>query len=121
MSLQEPFSIRSEREGRAHRLMPLGDLDIATEPILREAFDGVFCDGDAEMIVVDLTQLEFMDSTGIRLLLDMNSVCEHADRLRIVNGSLAVVRLLDITGVRDSLPIISSDDDPLAPLPPRTS
>lgn len=39
-----------------------------------------------------------------------------ADRLRIVNGSAAVVRVLDITGVRDLLPIINSANDPLAPL-----
>ena len=66
------------------------------------------------MIVVDLTQLSFMDSTGIGLLVRMNDACEAADRLRVVNGSPAVVKALDITGVRRQLPIISSDDDPLA-------
>lgn len=46
----------------------------------------------------------------------MNEVSKHTNRLRVVNGSPAVVRLLDLTGVRDLLPIISSNDDPLAPL-----
>lgn len=116
MSVPEPFSIRSERRGRVHRLTPLGELDIATAPELRDAFETAFSDGDAEMIVVDLTQLSFMDSTGIKLLLDMNEVCRHVDRLRVVNGSPAVVHLLDVTGVRSLLPIISSGDDPLARL-----
>jgi len=99
-----------------HRLTPLGDLDIATAPNLREAFEDAFSDGDAEMLVIDLTELNFMDSTGIRLLLEMNDVCEDADRLRIVNGSPSVTRILDLTGVRSILPIISPGDDPLARL-----
>ena len=112
----EPFEIRRERAGRVHRLTPTGELDIATTPILERAFDAVYHDDDAAMIILDLTQLSFMDSTGIGALLRMNEACEAADRLRIVNGSPAVVRVLDITGVRESLPIINSADDPLAPL-----
>ncbi len=117
----EPFSIRSERTGPVHRITPVGELDIATVSKLREEFEAVFSDGDAETIVVDLTKLEFIDSTGIRALLEMNAVCEHTDRLRIVNGSPPVVRLFDIAGVRPLLPIINSADDPRAPLPTRTS
>ncbi len=70
------------------------------------------------MIVLDLTELGFMDSTGIRLLLRMTAACADADRLRVVNGSSAVVRLLDVSGVRTYLPIISSNEDPLARLAP---
>ncbi len=111
----DALKVRLERAGRVHRLIPTGELDIATTPILERAFEAVH-QGDAAMIVVDLTELSFMDSTGIGLLIRMNATCEEADRLRIVNGSLAVVKALDITGVRRQLPIISSHDDPLAPV-----
>jgi anti-anti-sigma factor len=117
--MPEPFSIQSERHGRTHRLTPFGELDIATTPILRDAFEIAFEDGDAEMIVLDLTKLDFMDSSGVLLLLGMQAACEDADRLRIVNGSPAVVRIVDLSGVRRLLPIISRTDDPLAPLPPQ--
>ena len=70
------------------------------------------------MIVVDLAELSFMDSTGIHLLLRMHAACEDADRLRLINGSRAVERVLDLTGVGAHLPIISSDSELLAP-PPR--
>ena len=110
------LSVRTKREGRAHRLTPVGELDIATTPLLWEAFEAVFGEGHVEMIVVDLTELTFIDSAGVRLVLAMNAVCEHADRLRVINGSAAVERILDLTGVRGSLPIINSADDPLAPL-----
>jgi anti-sigma B factor antagonist len=113
----EPLSIRSSREGVFHRLLLIGELDIATVPMLEAAFDAVYGDESAKMIVVDLTELSFMDSTGLHLLLRMQAACQDDDRLRVVNGSRAVVRLFDVAGVRDRLPIISSDRDPLAPLP----
>jgi anti-sigma B factor antagonist len=121
ISPRKPFSISSERTGLVHRITPVGELDLATVPKLREEFEAVFSDGDAEVIVVDLTKLDFIDSTGIHALLEMNAVCEHTERLRIVNGSPPVVRLIDIAGVRDHLPIITSADDPRAPLPTRTA
>ena len=103
-----PLSVRETREGGVHRLTPIGELDLATAPLLESAFDAVFRDDDAEMIVVDLTELSFMDSTGIHLLLaDARAPCGDADRLRVINGSRAVERLLDLTGVRAHLPIIS--------------
>jgi anti-anti-sigma factor len=117
MIMPGPLSIRETREGGVHRLTPIGELDLATAPLLETAFDAVFGDHDAEMIVVDLTELSFMDATGIHLLLRMHAACEDADRLRVINGSRAVQRVLEITGVRAHLPIISRDGDPLAPPP----
>ena len=111
------LSVRETSEGGVHRLTPIGELDLATAPLLESAFDAVFMDEDAEMIVIDLTELSFMDSTGIHLLIRMRGACADVDRLRVINGSRAVERVLDLTGVRAHLPIISRDCDPLAPLP----
>jgi anti-sigma B factor antagonist len=118
MVTPEPFSVRTVRERGAARLVPTGELDLATVSDLEAAFDEAFSDGTVEMIVVDLTELDFMDSTGINVLMRMNEACRHVDRLRIINGSPAAVRVLDLAGVRSQLPIISSDDDPFAPPPP---
>ena|ERR1700730_14033600 len=108
------FSVHSERVGQMHRLTPIGDLDIATVPVLEREFDAA-CSLDQRVImVVDLTELAFMDSSGLKLLLQLHARCP--DRLRVINGSEAVERLFDIAGVRDGLPIISEDADPLAPL-----
>ncbi len=109
-----PLTIRETREGRFHRLTPIGELDLATAPLLEGAFDAALKDADAEMIVVDLTELSFIDSSGIHLLIRMNGACAGVDRLRVINGSSAVERVLDLTGVRALLPIISRDCDPLA-------
>jgi anti-anti-sigma factor len=108
-----PLSIRETREGGVHRLTPVGELDLATVSLLESAFDVVFRDDGAEIVVLDLTELTFMDSTGVHLLLRMRAACEDADRLRVINGSRAVQRVLDVSGVRAHLPIISSEH-PLA-------
>ena len=111
------FSVRSERTGAVHRLTPFGDLDIATVSILEAEFDAAYNDDDGEtIIVVDLSRLEFIDSTGIHLLLRMSERCGE-DQLRVVGGSPVVERLLEITGLRDSFPMIHENRDPAAPLP----
>jgi anti-anti-sigma factor len=102
MGLTESFPIANERAAGVQRLAPAGELDIATVPLLEAAFDDAER-GDAERIVVDLSAITFIDSTGIQLLLRMNERAA-ADRLQIVS-SPAVDRLLDITGLRDQLPI----------------
>ncbi len=54
---------------RMHRLTPVGELDIETAPQLRDVFDAVARDSDVEKVVIDLSELPFMDSTGINLLM----------------------------------------------------
>jgi anti-sigma B factor antagonist len=116
---EELLVVRRTREDGVERLAPIGELDIATVPILERAFEAAVADDGVRMIVVDLTELAFMDSTGLHAILRMAEACKRADRLRVVSGSRAVERLLDLSGVRDHLPIIASGRDPLAPLPSR--
>jgi anti-sigma B factor antagonist len=106
--------VRSERSGRLHVLTPTGDLDIATAAILENAFDAVSTADPNLVIALDLTELTFMDSTGLHLLLRLTERLPR--RLRVINGSPAVERLLDLSGARDRLPIISPTTDPLDPL-----
>jgi anti-sigma B factor antagonist len=106
MDLSESFPIASERIARRHRLAPAGELDIATVPLLEAAFDEIER-GDADTIVVDLSGITFIDSTGIQLLLRMNERCTGTERLEIIS-SPSVERLLDITGLRDQLPLSSN-------------
>jgi anti-anti-sigma factor len=110
------FSVRRERTARVHSLIPVGELDLATASILERAFEVALDEaGDDTILVVDLRELGFIDSSGIRFLL---AIAQRAPgRLRVINGSAAVERLFTLTGVRALLPVISPDTDPLAPLP----
>lgn len=115
MISSDSFSIHSERNGRIHRITPTGELDLATAPILGQAFDTIHNRDDNTIIVVDLTEVSFIDSSGLHALLRIDAACE-GDQLRVINGSPAVERLLDVAGLHERLPIISKHTNPLAPL-----
>lgn len=102
----EPLSISTERDGDVDRVRAVGELDIATVGALRTAVLDLRDTG--RVIVLDLSGLGFIDSTGLRLVIDLNEVFGgEADRFRVVAGSPAVERLLDISGLRDRLPLIA--------------
>ncbi len=101
------LTIRSERRGDAYHVAPAGELDIATAESLEQELRAAEA-SDAKTIVLDLSGLAFMDSTGLRVVLDFNERCGgEADRLRVIAGAPAVERLLDIVGLRERLPLIT--------------
>jgi anti-anti-sigma factor len=105
----KPFSIDVRATDGAVHVVLTGELDIAThgdaELKLREAqLSG------APVVVLDLRKLNFMDSTGLRLLVQANArASESGQRLAIVRGPDAVNRVLEITGLDAKLDLI---DDP---------
>jgi anti-sigma B factor antagonist len=89
-------------EGR-HRLLLAGELDIASAPIL-EAAIARFCGNGGSAIVLDVSEVTFMDSTGLRAVLAADRLCRgrgHALSLAGANG--AVQRLFELTGVSGAL------------------
>jgi anti-sigma B factor antagonist len=104
---EDTLTIVSERRGSTHHVAPAGELDIATSEALERAMLEAE-QGDAETIVLDLSRLEFIDSTGLRLVIDANARCGGPDgRLRVIAGAPAVERLLDLVGLRERLPLIT--------------
>jgi anti-sigma B factor antagonist len=95
--------VRSVRAGDAIHLVSSGELDLATVPLLQAAFDQALSERTAQ-IVVDLAAVSFVDSTGLRTLLEMAGRCEEG-RLRM-RPSGALERLVAVTGVRDRLPLV---------------
>jgi anti-sigma B factor antagonist len=80
-----------------------GELDLASSPALEEELERV-AQSDAQLVVVDLRSLEFMDSTGLSVLVRAHQRAEeNGRRLGLVNGSQQVQRLLTLTGVADRL------------------
>lgn len=79
-----------------------GEFDLASA----ERFETLLAGLDVRRdIVVDLSGLGFMDSTGIRLLLKMsNQVLAAGRQLRIVPGVPAVQRVFELAGIQDRLP-----------------
>jgi len=104
---QGTLILRSARDGDAHVVELLGELDIAGAPRLEQEFRDVEA-GDAGSIIVDLRGLEFIDSTGIRLLLMAADRCAADARMTILRGPKQVHRVFEITDLVKRLPFVDA-------------
>ena len=79
-------------------LTAVGVLDIATTPELRTRLDEALADGP-DALTVDLTDVTFIDSSGLRSLLGASRRAdERSGQVVLRSPSPAVQRLLEITG-----------------------
>jgi anti-sigma B factor antagonist len=77
-------------------LVASGEIDAHTAPELASAIDR-FDGGD---LALDLSAVEFVDSSGLRVLIESHQRLQDGGRqLRIVSPSPAVQRLFQISGV----------------------
>jgi anti-anti-sigma factor len=98
------LTVHSEREGDIHTICLAGELDLATVPTVERELKDVEAT-DALSIVVDLGDLEFIDSTGVRMLLSAHArSLADADRLVLLPGPAPVQRVFEISGVDERLP-----------------
>jgi anti-anti-sigma factor len=97
------LALRSERDGETHVLELIGELDLDGAPRLEEELRRVEA-SDANVIIVDLGALEFIDSTGIRLLLMAADRCAAEQRMTILRGPRQVHRVFEITDLVNRLP-----------------
>jgi anti-anti-sigma factor len=80
-----------------------GELDLATAHELQAQVDQLAT--EAKELVLDLRGVAFIDSTGLRALLESKAVCEwHGCGFSISHGQPAVERLFEVSGLAGSLP-----------------
>ena len=127
----ERISVRvlaHDHDQRTAVLSVHGEIDLGTAPVLREALSWVL-EHRTGPVVVDLSEVSFMDSTGVHVLLDA------LELLRPENRRLAIVcreggqvhRVLALLGLLDALAVYRSregamigGDDRLRTAPGRT-
>jgi anti-sigma B factor antagonist len=96
------------RHGTTATLELAGDLDVAQDERVRAALKEIF-DDHPECLVLDLSELSFIDSTGIGVVIAMKKAAERDGvRLVICRGPLAVQRVFELTGLASSLPFVPS-------------
>jgi anti-sigma B factor antagonist len=85
-----------------------GELDLATAPVLERELHRLLS-GGLVRVILDLEELEFIDSTGLSVLVGAaNHSRADGDRLRIIGATGEVDRMLRLTGIRDVLPPIET-------------
>ena len=113
-----PFDVSSEsRSDGVHVVKVKGELDLNTAAQLESELERTL--GKAGSVVVNLSGCEFIDSTGVALLvnawqqLDRNGGSGNG-RLVLCSPNPQVRRLLDVTGVESSIDVHEDIDDALA-------
>jgi anti-anti-sigma factor len=105
---QQQLQIDVSREGDRIVVALGGELDMANAPLLQSTIDDQGLTGSSTM-VLDLQQLQFIDSTGLRIILATRERCrELGGVFAVTRGSDQVQRLLSITGVADHLRTVST-------------
>lgn len=97
------LTIDQKREGATLTLSLVGRLDATTSPeldgVVKQGIDGV------EKLVIDLTELEYISSAGLRVVLSAQKAMNKQGSMVVRNPSEAVRKVFDITGFLDFLTI----------------
>jgi anti-anti-sigma factor len=91
-------------EGSTGTLLLSGELDASSAPQVDEAVDQLIADGAGELLI-DLGEVTFIDSSGLRSLNRARKNLGNGDVVRLRNPQLGTVRLLEITGLTDQFPV----------------
>lgn len=98
----------SELENDIRLIKLIGRLDILGVGAIETRFAG-YCSGDNARVVVDLSQVDFLASIGIRLvMLTAKSLASRGGRMVLLNPSPEVQNVLEVTGIPALMPIYSS-------------
>lgn len=101
------MEIGRERHPNATVLRLAGELDLATAPDVLAAVEAAAGD-DGSRLVLDMSGVSFIDSTGVRTLLEANRVA--GNDLTLLAPSPAVTRVLELTELRGHLNEIADLD-----------
>jgi len=110
---EDVFEFETEERDGAAVVRLLGELDLAEVAPLQAEFERL-CSNGLSALTVDLSGLEFLDSTGLHALLRVRGRCEESQglSLRVVPGPAAVQRLFRITGTDTQFTFIATQPAP---------
>jgi anti-sigma B factor antagonist len=112
------LAIETTRRGNTAVLRVAGEVDVFTAPQLREALVGALEDG-ARDVVVDLEGVDFLDSTGLGVLVaGLKRVRQHGGDLSLVCTREHILKILDVTGLIKVLNVHDSLDSAVRPTEP---
>jgi anti-sigma B factor antagonist len=100
---------------------PRGELDVAGTPAIEDALAEAAAEPEVAGIVVDLSQLEFMDSSGLRAVVLADQRLRSAGlRFALVRGGEPVHRVFELTRMTDRLTWVDVPGDLLPGAEERT-
>ncbi|MGH3745071.1 MAG: STAS domain-containing protein [Mycobacteriales bacterium] len=108
------LQLKDRQEGAATVIEVGGEIDVYTAPKLREKIIDVVAGGSYHL-VVDMEKVEFLDSTGLGVLVGaLKRVRAHDGSLALVCTQDRILKIFKITGLTKVFPIHNSVADALA-------
>ena len=108
MGVQDQLQIDVRQEAGRAIVALAGELDMANAPLFQDVLDGAEL-ATTSTVVLDLQQLQFIDSTGLRIILATRERCrERGQEFAVTPGSDQVQRLLSVTGVGEHLRTVAT-------------
>ena len=102
---EDALQISIDREGEHPVLILAGELDIDGVPKLRDCAVQLIGEGPPSRIILDMRNLDFIDSTGIGLLAGILKRIRHegGEELVVRAPSHRVLRVIELTGMQKAL------------------
>ena len=101
--MPDEFHVEVSEAVRAWSVVVRGEIDMHTAAQLERVLDEIIAKG-ALLVTLDLEQVDFLDSSGLRVILGAsNKLSAQEGQLLIEGASSAVERVLEITGMIERL------------------
>ncbi|HEY2216535.1 MAG TPA: STAS domain-containing protein [Solirubrobacteraceae bacterium] len=99
------LDVDERRDGDAPFVVLSGELDVAHAPRLQQTLTRLIEDDGTSTLTLDLSQLTFIDSTGLAAIVYASRLCERHDCvLSVIRGPDAVHSVFEMTGLAEHLP-----------------
>ncbi len=112
MEAVEPFAIDVDERDDRVVVVPRGELDMASAPELEQTVLPRLQDGG--WVVLDLRSLDFIDSSGLRVVVGAHRSAEgHGGRFTCVRGTpgTTVHRIVEIAGIDTVIEMVDTPDE----------
>lgn len=104
-----------EANGGALVLALRGEVDMATADVVKQAAARASGTDGYRCLVVDLSEVSFMDSSGLHAIADAHRAMQAAGgQVRVVNDSPSLARIFELIGLNRLLTIVADRESALA-------
>jgi anti-anti-sigma factor len=109
--VENQLRVEVQRDGDVVVLALSGELDLSSSPEFEAELERIDASGPA-LVIVDLRELEFMDSTGLSVLVKADQRAQEAgNRFGLVNGPAPIRRLLSLTGISERMTVAQTPEE----------
>lgn len=108
-----PLNVSTEWDNGRLVLDVAGEIDLVTAPELEKSLTAAR-EEKPEAVIVDITQVTFMASAGLAVLVRGHHEAEDATRFRVVADSAATLRPMQLMGLDRELAVYPSREDAMA-------